>query len=57
MKNMHKRWGLGTALILVTGSLLAMGGSTAASAAPSPRACTLKSHIGHIAGLVPAVGA
>ena len=57
MKNAHKRWGLGAALILVAGSLLTMAAPTAASAAPqSPNACGLQPRSGHIAGIVPAVG-
>ncbi len=39
MKNAHKRWGLGTALILATASLLATAAATQASAAPTPNAC------------------
>ena len=60
MKNAHKRWGLGAALILVAASL-AMATTTQASAAPQPNACG--SQIGKataraqgFGGVVPAVG-
>ena len=57
MRNAHKRWGLGAALILVAGGLLAAATPTAASAAAqSPNACSARPHVGHIAGIVPAVG-
>ena len=39
MKNAHKRWGLGAALILVPASLLAMAATPQASAASAPNAC------------------
>ncbi len=59
MKNAHKRWGLGAAMILVAGSL-AMATTTQASAAPAPNAC--KSQIQAtaraqgISGVVRAIG-
>jgi hypothetical protein len=57
MKNAHKRWGLGVALLLVAGTGLALATPKAASAAPqSPKACGMPSRIGHIAGIVPAIG-
>jgi hypothetical protein len=56
MKNAHKRWGLGAALILATGSLLATATPMAASASSTPNACTQQPRSGHIAGIVPAVG-
>jgi hypothetical protein len=57
MKNAHKRWSLGVALLLVAGTGLALATSTAASAAPQPpKACALSSRSGHIAGIVPAIG-
>jgi hypothetical protein len=57
MKNAHKRWGLGSALILAAGSLLAMATPMAArAAAPSPNACSQPPRVGHIAGIVPAIG-
>jgi len=61
MKKAHKRWGLGAALILTAGTLLAMATPTVASAAPpAPNACgsqlqvTARTH--GIGGIVPAVG-
>ena len=54
--NARKRWGLAATLTLVAGGLLGMAAPTAANAAVAPRACTLKPHEGHLAGLVPAVG-
>jgi hypothetical protein len=57
MRNAHKRWSLGAALILVAGGLLAVAAPRAASAAPQPaNACTQQPHVGHIAGIVPPVG-
>jgi hypothetical protein len=57
MKNAHKRWGLGAALILAAGSLLAVTAPmTAHAAAPSPNACAQQPRVGHIAGIVPAIG-
>jgi len=54
----HKRWGLGAALMLATGSLLAMGMAAvpAANASTNPNACTQQPRSGHIAGIVPALG-
>ena len=56
MKNAHKRWGLGAALTLVAGGLLAMAAPTAATAAQPPNACGMQPRSGHIAGIVPAIG-
>jgi hypothetical protein len=56
MKYTYKRWGLGAALILATGSLLAMTPMAANAAPQSPKACGLAPRSGHIAGIVPAVG-
>ncbi len=56
MRNAHKRWGLGAALILAAGSLLAMATPMAASASSAPNACAMQPRDGHIAGIVPAVG-
>jgi hypothetical protein len=57
MKNTYKRWGLGAALILAAGSLLATATTTAASAAPSAaNACNQAPRTGHIAGIVAAKG-
>ncbi len=57
MRNAHKRWGLGAALLLVAGTGLALATPTAASAAPqSPKACGIAPRSGHIAGIVPALG-
>jgi len=57
MKNAHKRWGLGVALLLVAGTGLAVATPMAASAAPqSPKACGLPTRSGHIAGIIPAMG-
>jgi len=55
MTNTHKRWGLGAALILGAASLLAAT-TPMASASPPPNACTQQPRVGHIAGIVPAVG-
>ena len=55
MRNAHRRWGLGAALVLVAGSLLATAAS-AASASSLPNACTQQPRSGHIAGIVPALG-
>jgi hypothetical protein len=58
MKNAHKRWGLGVSLLLLAGTALASVTPPAASAASQPpRACGLPSRSGHIAGIVPAIGA
>src|SRR5690242_16072903 len=58
MKNAHKQWRLGAALILATGSLLAMATPLAARAATAPpNACAQAPRVGHIAGIVPALGA
>jgi hypothetical protein len=57
MKNAHKRWSLGAALILVAGGLLAAATPIAASAAPQPpNACSQPPRVGHIAGIVPPAG-
>jgi hypothetical protein len=57
MKNAHKRWGLGAALTLVAGSMLAMATPMAASAAPAPpNACSHQPRMGHIAGIVRPMG-
>lgn len=57
MKNAHKRIGLGAALTLVAGSMLAMVTPMAASAAPpSPNACSQQPRMGHIAGIVRPMG-
>ena len=60
MKNAHKRWGLGAALILVAGGLLATAAPMAAGAvgpaAVSPNACAQLPRVGHIAGIVPPLG-
>ena len=57
MKNTHKRWSLGAALILGAGSLLAMATPMAAHAATAPpNACAQQPRVGHIAGIVPAIG-
>jgi len=57
MKNAHKRWSLGAALLLVAGGLLAMATPMAASAAaPSPNACSQQARAGHIVGIVRALG-
>ena len=56
MRKAHRRLGLGAALILVAGGLLAMVTPTSASASPSTAsACTMGTRVGHIAGIVPAV--
>ena len=59
MKNAHMRWGLGAALILVTGSL-AMATTTQASAASPPNACgsqiQAKARAEGFGGVVPAIG-
>src|SRR5258708_5294795 len=55
MKNAHKRWSLGAALLLVAGGLLAMATPRAASAAPSPNACSQQPRAGHIVGIVHAL--
>ena len=61
MKNAHKRWGLGAAMILVAGGLLATATPTQASTSASvPNACgsqiqaTARAH--GFGGLVPAIG-
>jgi hypothetical protein len=57
MKNAHKRWSLGAALLLTAGSLLAMATPLAARAATAPpNACAQQPRVGHIAGIVPAIG-
>jgi hypothetical protein len=57
MKNAHKRWGLVATLTLAAGSLLAVAGPLTASAAvQSPNACSQAPRMGHIAGIVPAMG-
>ena len=57
MKNAHKRWGLGMATFLAAGTGLAMSMPTAASAAQhQPRACAMPARVGHIAGIMPAIG-
>ena len=55
MKNARKRWSLGASLTLVAGSLL-MAAPMAANAAPSPNACSPQPRVGHIAGIVSAIG-
>jgi len=56
LNNARKRSGLGAALVLVAGSLLTLATSTAAGAAPVPKACSIPPRVGHIAGIVPAMG-
>ena len=57
MKNAHRRWGLGAALVLAAGSLLAVATPMAARAAtPPPNACSQLPRVGHIAGIMPAIG-
>ena len=56
MKNTHIRLGLGAALVLAAGSLLAVAIPTAAHASSPPNACTQAPRVGHIAGIVPALG-
>ncbi len=56
MKNARKRWSLGASLTLVAGSLLMVATPMAANAAPSPNACSQQPRVGHIAGIVPAIG-
>lgn len=56
LKNARKRSGLGAALVLAAGGLLTLTTSTAASAAPAPKACSIQPRSGHIVGIVPAVG-
>lgn len=56
MKNARKRSGLAAALVLAAGGLLTLTTSTAASAAPAPKACSIQPRSGHIVGIVPAVG-
>jgi hypothetical protein len=57
VKNAHKRIGLGAALTLVAGSMLAMVTPMAASAAPPPpNACSQQPRMGHIAGIVRPMG-
>jgi len=57
MKNAHKQWRLGAALILTAGGLLAMATPmTAHAAAAPPKACSQQPRVGHIAGIVPAIG-
>ncbi|MBV9449807.1 MAG: hypothetical protein JO345_28340 [Streptosporangiaceae bacterium] len=56
MKNARKRWSLGASLTLVAGSLLMVATPMAANASPSPNACSLQPRVGHIAGIVPAIG-
>ena len=57
MKNVHKRWGLAATLTLAAGSLLAVASPLTASAeAQSPNACSQPPRVGHIAGIVPAMG-
>ena len=59
MKNAHKRWGLGAALILAAASL-AMATTTQASAASSPNACGSQiqatARAQGFGGVVPAIG-
>ncbi len=59
MKNAHKRWGLGAALILVAASL-AMATTPRASAASAPNACgsqiQAKARAEGFGGVVPAIG-
>jgi hypothetical protein len=59
MKNAHKRWGLGAALILVAASL-AMATTTQARAASAPNACgsqvQAKARAQGFGGVVPAIG-
>jgi hypothetical protein len=58
MNNAHKRWTVGAALILAAGSLVGVAAPmTASAAAQSPNACAQQPRHGHIAGIVPAVGA
>ena len=56
MKNAHRRWGLGAALVLAAGSLLAVATPMARAAAPPPNACSQQPRVGHIAGIMPAIG-
>ena len=56
MKNAHKRWGLGAALILAAGSLAVAIPSAAHAAASSPNACSQQPRVGNIAGIMPAAG-
>ncbi len=56
MNNARKRLGLGAVLVLAAGSLFTLATSTAASAAPAPKACSIQPRSGHIVGIVPAVG-
>jgi hypothetical protein len=56
LNNVRKRTGLGAALVLVAGGLLTLATSTAASAAPAPKACSIQPRSGHIVGIVPAMG-
>jgi hypothetical protein len=60
MKNVHKRWGLGAALTLVTAGLLATATTTQASAAPTPNACGSQiqatARAQGFGGVVPAIG-
>jgi|SRR5579863_5041018 len=59
MKNAHKRWGLGAALTLAAGSMLAMAAPTAAkAAAPTTNGCPHVRHMtrmDHFAGILTAV--
>lgn len=58
MKNAYKRCGLAAALTLAAGSLLAVASPlTASAAAPPPNACSQPPRMGHIAGIMPAMGA
>jgi hypothetical protein len=57
MKNAHKQWRLGAALALAAGGLLAMATPMAAQAAAAPpKACSQQPRVGHIAGIVAAIG-
>ena len=60
MKNAHKRWGLGAALILVPASLLVIAAAPQASAASAPNACGSQiqatARAQGFGGVVPAVG-
>jgi hypothetical protein len=58
MRNAHKRWGLGAALLLVMGTGVAMMTPAAASAAPqSSNICGgVPSHVGRISGIIIAMG-
>jgi hypothetical protein len=52
MRNTRKSWGLGAALVLAAGTLLATVTSTATAAPSAANACTQTPRVGHIAGIV-----